>query len=402
MSYADIPGNVTAPRGFRAAAEHCGVKPDRPDLVLIHSDRPAAAAAVLTTNQFRAAPTYVTEAAVADGSARTIIANSGNANCATGAQGMENALRMARAAAAATGVSPSEVIVCSTGGIGHQLPIERIEAGIARLGGRLGQVDPELIPRAIMTTDTYPKAVAIEFDLGGVKAHIGGICKGAGMIHPNMATMLAFFTTDVAIAPAPLRQALRDAVSVSFNCISVDGDQSTNDTAAILANGACGAPSIGTADDPRYGAFADALRHCCTVQAQRIAWDGEGSTKRITIDITGARSWDEARQVGRHLANYTLLKVAYYARDLNWGRIAAGAGAAGVPIDPRFVTIEWCGIKVFEAGEPLPIDIAAGREALASEDIHLSVDLGLGNACCTVWTCDLTPAYIEFNAVDEL
>jgi glutamate N-acetyltransferase/amino-acid N-acetyltransferase len=402
MSFTDIPGNVTAPQGFRVSAMNCGVKSDKPDLVLIHSDHPAAVAATLTTNQFRAAPTYVTERAVADGHARTIVANSGNANCATGAQGMENAYRMARAAAAATGVLPSEVVVCSTGVIGHQLPIEKIEAGIATLGGQLGQTDPEIIARAVMTTDTYPKAVSIEFDLGAVKARIGGICKGAGMIHPNMATMLAFFTTDVGIAPDLLRQALRDAVKVSFNCISVDGDQSTNDTVAVLANGACGAACIECESDPRYAVFAAALRHCCTVQAQRIAFDGEGATKRITIHVTGARDWDEARQIGRHLANYTLLKVAYYARDFNWGRIAAAAGAAGVPIDPYRVTIDWCGIRTFAAGEPVPHDMAAGREALAAHDIEVKLHLGLGDACCTVWTCDLAPGYIEFNAVDEL
>ncbi|MBM3474952.1 MAG: bifunctional glutamate N-acetyltransferase/amino-acid acetyltransferase ArgJ [Armatimonadetes bacterium] len=402
MSYTDIPGNVTAPQGFRAAAMNCGVKPDKPDLVLIHSDHPAAAAATLTTNQFRAAPTYVTESVVADGAARTIVANSGNANCATGAQGLANAQRMGQAAAAATGVLPAEVVVCSTGVIGHQLPIEKIEAGIAALGGQLGQTDPETIARSIMTTDTYPKAVSIEFDLGGTPARIGGICKGAGMIHPNMATMLAFFTTDAPIVPELLRKALRDAVNVSFNCISVDGDQSTNDTVAILANGACGALTIECEDDPRYPVFADALRYCCTVQAQRIAWDGEGASKRITIDITGARTWDEARQIGRHLANYTLLKVAYWARDFNWGRIAAGAGAAGVPIDTSRVNIDWCGIRTFAAGEPQAFDVAAGRQALAADDIAITVDLGLGDACCTVWTCDLTPAYIEFNAIDEL
>jgi glutamate N-acetyltransferase/amino-acid N-acetyltransferase len=401
MSYAEIPGNVTAPQGFRASAMGCGVKSDEPDLVLIHSDYPAAVAATLTMNQFRAAPTYVTERAVADGFARTIVANSGNANCATGAQGMENAYRMARAAAAATGGLPSEVVVCSTGVIGRQLPIDKIEAGIATLGGQLGQTDPETIARALMTTDTYPKAISIEFDLDGVKARIGGICKGAGMIHPNMATMLAFFTTDVAIAPHLLQLALRGAVDVSFNCISVDGDQSTNDTVAILANGACGGPRIEGADS-RFATFARALRYCCTEQAKRIAFDGEGATKRVTIEVTGARDWEEARQIGRHLANYTLLKVAYWARDFNWGRIAAGAGAAGVPIDPSCVTIDWCGIRTFAAGEPVPHDVDAGRRALAAEDIDITVHLGLGDARCTVWTCDLTPAYIEFNAVDEL
>jgi glutamate N-acetyltransferase/amino-acid N-acetyltransferase len=379
------------------------VKPSgKPDLVLIYSDRPAVAAATLTTNQFRAAPTYVTEQAVANGWAQTIVANSGNANCATGVQGMENALRMARAAAQATGVIPADVIVCSTGPIGHQLPIDKVEAGIGRLGQQLGQADPESIARSILTTDTQPKAVSIEFDLGGIPVRIGGICKGAGMIHPNMATMLAFFTTDAAVAPPLLREALLEAVKVSFNCISVDGDQSTNDTCAILANGASGAPCIETRDDPRFAVFAEALRHCCTVQARRIAFDGEGATKHVTIYVNGARSWEEAHRIGRHLANYTLLKVAHFARDFNWGRIAAAAGAAGVAVDPRRTEITWCGIRVFAAGEPLGADVAAGRQALSAQEIEIGVDLGLGEAECTVWTCDLSAGYIEFNAVDEL
>lgn len=402
MGYKEIPGNVSAPAGFRAAACNCGVKTDQPDLVLICSDRPASAAATLTTNRFRAAPTYVTERAVANGSARVIVANSGNANCATGRQGMENAERMARAAAKATGVAESEVVVCSTGVIGRQLPIERIEQGIGRLACELGRTDPETVARAIMTTDTYPKALAVEFDLGGMRARIGSICKGAGMIHPDMATMLAFFTTDVAISPHLLRQALREAVKVSFNCISVDGDQSTNDTCVILANGACGAPAIERAVDTRYAAFEDALRYCCTVQAKRIAWDGEGATKSVTIHITGARTWEEARQIGRHLADYSLLKVAFWARDFNWGRIAAGVGAAGVPIDPGRVTINWCGIRTFANGEPLPFEVSAGREALSAREIEVAVDLGEGDAGCTVWTCDLSPAYVEFNALDEM
>ncbi|MGQ9732093.1 MAG: bifunctional glutamate N-acetyltransferase/amino-acid acetyltransferase ArgJ [Candidatus Zipacnadales bacterium] len=402
MQWTEIEGNVTAPRGFTAAAECCGIKAKKPDLVLIYSDRPAMAAATLTTNRFRAAPTYVTERAVADGRAQTIVANSGNANCATGAEGLANAERMAQAAARATGVGVSEVVVCSTGPIGHQLPIDKIEAGIARLGQRLGADEPDLIARSIMTTDTYPKALAVEFELGGVPARLGSICKGAGMIHPNMATMLAFFTTDVAIAPRLLHTILQEAVNVSFNCISVDGDQSTNDTCVILANGACGAPLIQDAADPRLSCFAEVLTHCCMVQAQRIAWDGEGSTKRVTIHVSGARTWEEARQVGRHLANYTLLKVAYYARDFNWGRIAAGVGAAGVDLDPSQVTITWCGIKTFELGEPLPIDVVAGQEALARDAIEVTVELGMGEASATVWTCDLTPAYIESNALPEV
>jgi len=398
VEYVEIEGNVTAPLGFRAAGGNCGVKQAAPDLVLIHSDLPASAAATLTTNRFRAAPTYVTERAVSSGTARTIVANSGNANCATGTQGMDNALRMARAAAKATGVSPSEVVVCSTGVIGVQLPIEKVEAGIARLAPELGRDDPELVARSIMTTDTAPKQIAVEFDLGGVKARIGGICKGAGMICPNMATMLAFFTTDVAMAPEPLRTALRRAVQMSFNCITVDGDMSTNDTVAILANGACGAPVIASEDDARYGVFAEALRYCATVQAKRIARDGEGASKFVTVCVTGAASYHDAHQIARHLANYTLLKVAVYCSEFNWGRVAAGAGAAGADLDPAKATLWFGGVKVFERGEPLAFDGAAAGQALRAAEVDIAVDLGLGNGTATVWTCDLTPGYIEVNA----
>ncbi len=400
MEYMEIEGNVTAPEGFRAAGGHCGVKESGPDLVLIHSDHPASAAATLTTNRFRAAPTYVTEQAVADGKARTVVANSGNANAATGEQGMENALRMAKAAAQATGVAESDVIVCSTGIIGHQLPIERIEAGVAELAGKLGTDDPETVARAIMTTDTRPKGLAIEFELDGTPVRLGGICKGAGMICPNMATMLAFFTTDVAISAAPLREALRKAVEPSFNCISVDGDMSTNDTAAILANGASGAPPIEDEDDPRFLTFCDALRHCATIQAKRIAADGEGATKFVTVNVAGAPTWEAARQVARHLANYTLLKVAVYAAEFNWGRVAAAAGAAGVDFDPKEATLWVGGVKVFEAGEPLAADAAAGTEALKAKEVEVRVDLGAGDQSATVWTCDLSPGYIDLN-VDE-
>jgi glutamate N-acetyltransferase/amino-acid N-acetyltransferase len=390
VKYTETEGNVTAPKGFRAAGGHCGVKESGPDLVLIHSDHRASAAATLTTNRFRAAPTYVTQQAVANGSAQTIVANSGNANAATGDQGLRNALRMAKAAAQATGVPDSDVIVCSTGIIGQQLPIEKIEAGIGALGGDLGIDDPDAVAQAIMTTDTRPKQLAIEFDMGGTAVRLGGICKGAGMICPSMATMLAFFTTDVAISAGPLREALRKAVQLSFNCITVDGDMSTNDTVAILANGASGAPPIEDEDDPRFPTFCEALRHCATVQAKRIAADGEGSTKFVTVNVTGAPTWEAARQVARHLANYTLLKVAVYAAEFNWGRVAAAAGAAGIDFDP----------KTFAAGEPLAADAATGARALREQEVEVRVNLGAGDQSATVWTCDLTPGYIEFN-VDE-
>jgi glutamate N-acetyltransferase / amino-acid N-acetyltransferase len=250
-----------------------------------------------------------------------------------------------------------------------------------------------------MTTDTVPKQVALHHSPGsGQNWTVGGMAKGAGMLAPNLATMLAFFTTDAAIAPPLLREALRAAVGVSFNCITVDGDMSTNDTVAVLANGASGAPPIQSADDPRYSAFADALTHCATIQAQRIARDGEGASKFVTVRVTGASSYEAAHRIARHLANYTLLKVAVYAGEFNWGRVAAGAGAAGVGFDPLKATLWLAGTKVFESGEPLPFDRAAGEQALAQKEVEIAVDLGLGVHSATVWTCDLTPGYIDVNA----
>ena len=395
----ETSGGVLAAEGFVAAAIASGIKPPPAlDLVMIHSQFPATAAATITRNRFRAAPTYVTQEAVADGSARTIIVNSGNANAGTGRQGMEDARRMADLAAGATGVPASEVIVCSTGHIGDIMPMEVVAEGIAQLGTVLSRENPDSIARGIMTTDSVPKQCAVEFALGGKAVRLGGICKGAGMICPNMATMLCFITTDAAIEPAALQSALSWCVARSFNCISVDGDMSTNDTVAVLANGQAGNATIAGEDSDEYATFRAALLHVTQSLARQIAADGEGCSKFITVKITGAAGYEEARTAGRAVTNYSLVKTAAYGEDFNWGRIAAAVGASEIPFDPDRASIAICGITVFADGRVQEFDLAEGRERMAAREIGIEIDLARGDEELTLWTCDLTPEYVHLNA----
>jgi glutamate N-acetyltransferase/amino-acid N-acetyltransferase len=396
-----IPGGVLAAKDFVAAAVHCGIKKDKLDLVMIHSLRPAAAAATVTQNKFRAAPTYVTQEAVADGNAQTIIANSGNANCATGEQGLLDAWRMAALAGNATGVEATEVIVCSTGHIGDLLPMDKVEAGIAEAAAKLSRDNAELAARGIMTTDSYPKSCAAEFEVNGVTCRIGGIAKGAGMIHPNMATMLCFLCTDVAIDAKLLRQLLVDCVEHTFNCITVDGDMSTNDTVAILANGAAENETLVYLEDKGSDAFQAALRYVCTELAKMIAFDGEGATKAVTIRVTEAESFEEARAVAKGVANYNLCKCMFYGMDFNWGRVAAAIGATLLDVDPARISIEIQGIRAWHRGVPERFDLQAARQLLRDREIFVKISLGKGDAEATVWTCDLTPEYITLNAEYE-
>ncbi|MCD6351763.1 MAG: bifunctional glutamate N-acetyltransferase/amino-acid acetyltransferase ArgJ [Armatimonadetes bacterium] len=394
-----IDGGVLAAEGFRGAAMHCGVKAaDVPDLSLIVADSPCAAAATLTRNRFRAAPTYVTERHVANGQAQAIVANSGNANCATGAQGMANAERMAEVTASELGLQVEDVLVCSTGIIGHQLPIANIEAGIRTLAGRLGRDDPELVARGIMTTDTFPKTRAFRLELGGREVRIGGIAKGAGMIAPNMATMLSFVTTDAAVEPAFLRDALRWAVDRSFNCISVDGCMSTNDTVIALANGAAGAEPIGFDAGADAEAFRDALLAVLVELAKMIAGDGEGATKLIEVSVSGAPSFLEARRIARAVATYDLLKAAVYGEQFNWGRVVAALGSAGGAVDPARARVRLAGLDVWCCGEPVAFDEAQAREALKPREVRVEVDLRVGEAEAKAWTCDLTEDFVRENA----
>lgn len=395
--FSELPGAVTAPQGFQAAMTNCGIKPELPDMTLILSANPATVAVTVTQNRFRAAPTYVTQAHAADGSARAIVVNSGNANAATGEPGLANAQRMAELTAQALDLAPEEVLVCSTGHIGDQLPMDKIESGIKSLVPALSPEGGEEAAQGIMTTDTFPKHLAVEFTAGEKQVRLGGICKGAGMICPHMATMLCFLTTDLALPAALLRTALKQAVDRSFNCLTVDGDMSTNDTVALLANGASGA-KIESADDPAFPMFEQALGHVTRELAKMIARDGEGATKFVEIRVSGGEDYEHARRVGRAVANYNLLKTAIYGGDFNWGRLAAAVGSVDAAIDPKQVTLKMVGILAWDHGQVAEFDLAEARRRMQEKEIIIEIDLGLGAESATVWTCDLTPGYIECNA----
>lgn len=394
----EIDGGLLVAEEFVAAAGASGIKPEGLDMLLLHSRLPASAAATITTNRFRAAPTHVTARHVADGSARTVIANSGNANAATGAQGMRAAEGMAELAALETHVPVTEALVCSTGRIGVQLPMDRVEAGIRNCCRRLSRDSAHEAARAIMTTDTVPKECSVEFEVGGKRVGLGAICKGAGMICPNMATMLCFICTDLAIAPRALKMALGDAVARSFNCISVDGDMSTNDTVIALANGASETPPIEGPDDPGYATFAEALGFVTQDLAKKIARDGEGSSKFVTVRVGGAQTYEQAYTVARAVTRYNLVKTCIWGQDFNWGRIAAAMGASGVDFDPMTVQIAIGGITAFASGEPVSYDLDEAAAVMRAGEIEIGIDLGMGEQAATCWTCDLTPEFVELNA----
>ena len=399
MLFEIIEGGVLAAQGFTAAATCAGIKQDGIlDMVLIKSDRPAAAAVTLTQNVFRAAPTFVTEAAVANGVAQAIVVNSGNANCATGSEGLANAKRMGKLAAELTGVAPEDTIVCSTGRIGVQLPMGKVEAGIRTLAGELSREDPVKIARGILTTDTVEKISTTEFAVGGKTVHLGAICKGAGMICPNMATMLCFITTDLAIDAGLLKTTLQEAVKYSFNCISVDGDMSTNDTVAILANGAAGNAPLTATSDEGYEAFRAALGHVTKDLAQQIVRDGEEVSKFLEIVVQGAPDYDMAHALAHQVAGYLLFQTCLYGGDFNWGRVAAALGSSMLPFDPQKMSIVWQDILCWNDGEPQPFDQAAAEAKLQEGDQRLVIDLKSGDAVCTYWTNDITPEYVTFNA----
>jgi len=399
MLFEIIEGGVLAAKGFMAAATAAGIKPDGSlDMTLIHSERPAAAAATITQNVFRAAPTYITEAAVANGVAQTIIVNSGNANCATGSQGRANAQRMAELTAELLGVAAEDTIVCSTGRIGVQLPMDKVEAGIRTLVRELSREDPIKIARGILTTDTVEKICTTRFSVGGCPVHLGAIAKGAGMICPHMATMLCFITTDLAIEASLLRRSLQEAVKYSFNCISVDGDMSTNDTVVILANGAAGNPVLRSENDAGYAAFRAALEYVTKDLAQKIVRDGEEASKFVEIIVKGAPAYEIAHGLAQKLASYLLFKTCLYGGDFNWGRIAAALGASLLPIHPQKMSISWQGIVCWEDGEPQAYDPAEAQAKMQEKEQQIVIDLKSGDAVCTYWTCDITPGYVEYNA----
>lgn len=393
-----IHGGITAPQKFKAAGVKAGIKKSgKEDIAIIYSEIPAAVAAVFTTNAMAAAPVYISREVAHKGTARAIVINSGCANACTGEQGMQDAKSMVSMTAAALQLDDSEVLVASTGIIGVALPMEKVEAGIKKAANTLSVEGYEGAMQAIMTTDTFSKSCAYELVIGGKPVRIAGIAKGAGMIHPNMATMLCFITTDAAIGSAALDQALKAAVNLSFNMITVDGDTSTNDMLAVLANGAAGNSLIDSADHPDYPVFLDALKTVATYLAQQVVRDGEGATKFLEITVTNATSFANAKQVAMSIAKSPLVKTAFFGQDPNWGRILCATGYSGAEVDPWKTSLSIGGIDIVKAGLGVQYDEPALRKIMAEHDIKIVVDLGLGTAEATVWTCDFSYEYVKIN-----
>jgi glutamate N-acetyltransferase/amino-acid N-acetyltransferase len=397
MAATEIPGGVTTPRGFRAAGISAGIKASgAPDLALIVSDVPAQAAAVFTTNKMQAAAVLVSKEhlATSRGTVRAIVVNSGCANACTGDAGLNAARDMASETARIVGCPPEHVLVASTGVIGVALPIERVRAGLPVAFKALGSDQGPAAARAIMTTDLSPKEAAARITIGGREAAIGGMCKGAGMIEPNMATMLGFVTTDAAVPQRLLERALREAVHESFNAITVDGDSSTNDCVLLLANGASGA----VVDDAAYATFVEGLKTVCRELAIAIVRGGEGATKLVTVNVTGAATSAEARKAAKVIANSLLVKTAIHGGDPNWGRLICAAGRAGVAFDASRAAVTIGALVLFKDGQPHDDLAPMAAEYLKGTDLTVGVDLGSGTASSTVWTCDLSAEYVRINA----
>jgi glutamate N-acetyltransferase/amino-acid N-acetyltransferase len=393
-----LPGGVTAAKGFRAGAAAAAVKrKDRLDVAVIYSTVPAAAAGIFTLNKVKAAPLLLSMKHLAGGRARAVVANSGNANACNGTQGWRDALAMAAETAEALGISEEHVLVASTGVIGKQMPLERVLPGIRSAAGGLSGDGGALAARAIMTTDTYPKEVAVRLELGGREVTVGGMAKGSGMVHPNLATMLAFVTTDAAITPQCLKQALEYAGVRSFNMITVDGDTSTNDMAVIMANGRAGNPEI-SGEGPDFTRFREALTVVCTKLAVDIARDGEGATRLLEVEVRNAATREDARFAARTVAGSNLVKAAIFGRDANWGRILCAAGYSGANFTPDKVDIFLGGEQVARNGGALAFSEERAGEILGRDRVKITIDFKEGNCGATAWGCDLSYDYVRINA----
>ncbi|NNM60206.1 MAG: bifunctional glutamate N-acetyltransferase/amino-acid acetyltransferase ArgJ [Legionellales bacterium] len=398
MKYKIIDGSITAPKGFSASAVHAGIRKKKLDLALIYSHVPAVAAGVTTKNKLKAAPVLLTKKHLKEHSLQAIIVNSGNANACTGKAGMVHAKKMAMVTANALGLESKQVAVASTGVIGVPLPIDNITSGIKHCAENIAANDSDAAALAIMTTDTFPKKIAIELELGGKIVKIGGISKGSGMIHPNMATMLGFITTDAAISPHALQQALSKANASSFNMISVDGETSTNDMVIVLANGLANNPCIDSNTHPDWQQFVDALMWVCTYLAKEIARDGEGASKLIEIHVCGAASEKQARLAARAISSSPLVKTAIHGADANWGRIACAVGYSGARINLNKLKIAIHEHILFANHAPQAFDEAVLAKLLQQNVISLTVDLGVGQAQADAWGCDLSHDYVNINA----
>jgi glutamate N-acetyltransferase / amino-acid N-acetyltransferase len=396
------PSEAALPHGFRFAATACGLKKTGAlDLAIFSSDVPASAAAVFTQNLVVAAPVTLSKKhlQLSKGRMRAVVVNAGNANCATGAQGDAVSLRTVEETARRLRVQPHEVFVCSTGVIGVQLPVEKILRALPSLtrNRRPSARSFAELSLAICTTDTRPKTAAASFKMAGKKIHLVGCAKGAGMIHPNMATTLAFVVTDAAIAPPLLQKTLSEVTRRTFNSISVDGDTSTNDTLLVLANGEAGAPAI-EKGSKAHRAFTMALEEVCQSLALQIVADGEGAQRVIEIEVRHAKSEAAGRRIAETIATSPLVKTAFAGGDPNWGRIFAAAGRSGVKFDPAMVDIHMAGIPVLRKGQPLDFNERAASNKLLAEHVPVVVDLHAGDARARYWTCDFTAEYVRINA----
>ena len=393
-------GGVTSPKGFLAGAAMAGIKNEgRYDLAIVCSPTPASVAGLFTTNKVKAAPVLLSRANLdaCGGTARAIVLNSGCANACTGDRGIDDARATAAAVAQALGCGDKEVLVASTGVIGAYLPMDKILGGVANAAIALDAGGGASAARAIMTTDTIAKEVAIEIEVQGHTVTLGGMAKGSGMIHPDMATLLAVVTTDCSIGADALREALAEACGATFNMVTVDGDTSTNDSLMALANGSAGNPVIRAVTDPGYEAFAEGLAYVCRQLAMLIAKDGEGATKFIEVTVEGAKSRKDARLAARAVAGSSLVKAAVYGKDANWGRILCAMGYSGADFDPDIVDLYLGGLQMMAQGKALIFDEAQALAYLEQEEIRVLAKLHQGGEQAVAWGCDLTHDYVTIN-----
>ena len=396
-----IPGGVCAAKGFKANGVHCGIRKNhsKKDLALIVSEVPASAAAVYTTNLVKGAPLLVTKRNIANGKAQAVICNSGNANTCN-ANGIEIAEGMCALVEKALGISAGDVVVASTGVIGQPLDITPIAQHMEQLSAGLSEDGSSAAAQAIMTTDTVDKQIAVEFTVGGKVCRMGGIAKGSGMIHPNMATMLVFITTDCAIAPELLQKALRGDIQNTFNMLSIDGDTSTNDMVTVLANGMAGNPEI-TAEGEDFEIFMKALNTLTVALCRCIAGDGEGATKLLECTVSGAADMATARTVAKSVICSSLLKAAMFGADANWGRVLCAIGYSGADVDVSKIDVSFRSpkgeIPVCKDGAGIPFSEKIAKEILLEKEIEILVSLGSGDCTASAWGCDLTYDYVKIN-----
>lgn len=388
---------VTFAKGFTAAGVKAGIKKSgNLDVAVIYTKTQAVVAGTFTQNKVAAAPVYVSKEVVATGTAHAIVANAGCANACTGQQGLDDAHKMAQIAADELGVNADDVIVGSTGVIGVNLPMDKLEAGIKDAVANLSADGSDNAGRAIITTDTHSKSVTCEFELSGKTVRMGAIAKGSGMIRPNMATMLCYITTDIAIDQALLQKAVSGCVEKSFNMISVDGDMSTNDMVIVLANGEANNAKI-TEENTDYQIFFDNLMMLCTELAKQIAADGEGASKFLTINVKGAKSFADAKTVGMAIANSPLVKTAFFGEDPNWGRVICAVGYSGADMVPEKTVVKFGGITIFANGTGATYDEKALAHVMKQKDIVIDIELNMGQEDATVWSCDLSYEYVKIN-----